>query len=175
MQKNWKMDEATQQKVWVLLWRWWSARNKVNAREKRKSAQEICSLITFYVTEFEKLKKKEGGNIPKKLHKWKPPPPGYYKINIDASYQAKKKDHVDRDSLQEIAIGNFWKEDVETWSTSQALQRVAELGMTRIVLETDATNLEKGLNSDDLDWNAEGGLFRQIRDIMNHSFVQCVV
>ena len=55
--------------------------------------------------EFEKLKKKEGGNIPKKLHKWKPPPPGYYKINIDASYQAKKKDHVDRDSLQEITMG----------------------------------------------------------------------
>ena len=62
-----------------------------------------------------------------------------------------------------------------TWSTSQALQRVAKLGMTRTVLEIDATNLEKGLNSDDLDMNVEGGLFRQIRDIMNHSFVQCVV
>lgn len=62
-----------------------------------------------------------------------------------------------------------------TWSTSQALQRVAELGMTRIMLETDATNLEKGLNFDDLDRNVEGGLFRQIRDSMNHSIVQCVV
>jgi len=30
----WKMDEDTQQKVWVLLWRWWSARNKVNAETK---------------------------------------------------------------------------------------------------------------------------------------------
>lgn len=29
------------------------------------------------------------------------------------------------------------------------------------MLETDATNLEKGLNSDDLDRNAEGGLFHE--------------
>ena len=55
----WKMDEDTQQKVWVLLWRWWLARNKVNAGDKRLSAQEISSLVTFFVADFEKLRKKE--------------------------------------------------------------------------------------------------------------------
>ena len=53
------MDEDKQLKVWVLLWRWWSARNKVNAGEKQLPTQEIISLVTFYVSEFEKLRKKE--------------------------------------------------------------------------------------------------------------------
>ena len=61
----------------------------MNAGEKRQSAIEICSLITFYESDFEKLKKQEGGKTPKKQQKWKPPQPGFYKINIDASFQAK--------------------------------------------------------------------------------------
>ena len=47
--------------------------------------------------------------------------------------------------------------------------------MTRIVLETDASNLPKGLTSDDLDRSTEGGLFRQIRNFMNQVFDRCVV
>ena len=50
---------------------------------------EICSLITFYESDFEKLKKQEGGKTQKKQQKWKPPQPGFYKINIDTSFQAK--------------------------------------------------------------------------------------
>ena len=49
------------------------------------------------------------------------------------------------------------------------------MGMTRIVLDTDATNLEKALNYDELDMSTEGGIFRQIREVMNQPFVQCVV
>ena len=69
------MDEDNQLKVWGLLWRWWSARNKVNAGEKQLPTQEIISLVTFYVTEFEKLKKKEVEKGTKKKVKWEPPPP----------------------------------------------------------------------------------------------------
>ena len=56
-----------------------------------------------------------------------------------------------------------------------SLKRVAHLGMTRIVLETDASNLHKGLNSDELDRSLEGPLFRQIREFIAHNFVHCVV
>ena len=63
----------------------------------------------------------------------------------------------------------------EALAAFKSLQRVAHLGMTRIVLETDATNLERGLRSNELDRSLEGGLFRQIRDFIHHSFAQCVV
>jgi len=57
IKKIWRMDEDTQHKVWILLWRWWSARKKINTGEKKLPTQEIVSLVTFYVTKFEKLKK----------------------------------------------------------------------------------------------------------------------
>jgi len=47
--------------------------------------------------------------------------------------------------------------------------------MTRIILETDASNLHKGLTSDELDRSLEGPLFRQIRDFIAHNFVHCMV
>ena len=56
-----------------------------------------------------------------------------------------------------------------------SLKRVAHLVMTRIVLETDASNLHKGLNSDELDRSLEGPLFRQIREFIAHNFVHCVI
>jgi hypothetical protein len=49
-------------------------------------------------------------------------------------------------------------------------------GMTRIILETDASSLlHKGLTSDELDRSLEGPLFRQIRDFIAHNFVHCMV
>jgi hypothetical protein len=38
IEKVWTLQEKEQQKVWVLLWRWWSARNKANAGERMASA-----------------------------------------------------------------------------------------------------------------------------------------
>lgn len=45
--------------------------------------------------------------MPKKLHKWKPPPRARSAIRLILMYltEPKKKDHVDRDSLQEITMG----------------------------------------------------------------------
>ena len=47
----------------------------------------------------------------------------------------------------------------EALAALKSLQRVAHLGMTRIVLETDATNLERGLRSNELDRSLEGASF----------------
>jgi len=158
----------------------------VNAEEKRQSAMEICSLITFYEYDFEKLKKQEGGKTPKKQHKWEPPQPGFFKINIDASFQAKSGKggwgfvaRGNNGEFLERGCGHLERVTsslyAEALAALKSLQRVAHLGMTRIVLETDATNLERGLRSNELDRSLEGGLFRQIRDFIHHSFAQCVV
>ncbi|GJM91514.1 hypothetical protein PR202_ga07890 [Eleusine coracana subsp. coracana] len=85
----WRLEADTQLKVWVLLWRWWSARNKVNARERTAYGAEIYSDIIYYINEFSKLKKAAGtgGGGGGAVAKWEgPPPEDMYKINIDASY-----------------------------------------------------------------------------------------
>ena len=180
------MDEDNQLKVWGLLWRWWSARNKVNAGEKQLPTQEIISLVTFYVTEFEKLKKKEVEKGTKKKVKWEPPPPEVYNINIDASFRAITRSggwgFVARDNNGVFLEGGCGHLEhisnpthAEALAALYSLKRIAHLGMTRIIFETDASNLHKGLTSDELDRSLEGPLFRQIRDFIAHNFVHCMV
>jgi hypothetical protein len=55
------------------------------------------------------------------------------------------------------------------------MNRAAAPGMTRIELETDATNLQKALTTTELDRSTDGGLFRQIRELIRDSFVYCKI
>jgi len=47
--------------------------------------------------------------------------------------------------------------------------------MTRIILETDATELVRGLTSEDLDHSVDGILLKQIRDLIESDFVYCEI
>lgn len=57
----------------------------------------------------------------------------------------------------------------------RSLERAAELGMTRIVLETDAALVAKAITSTELDRSTFGCLFRQIHKFMVSYFVHCSV
>jgi len=151
------------------------------------SAAEICSLVTYYVIDFEKLKKKEGEKRPKKKQKWEPPQPDCYKINIDAFYRATTWSDgwgfVARNSNGEFLEGACGHLErlitipihAEALAALKSLQRVAQLEMTKIIVETDATNLEKALRSDSMDRSPEGCIFHRIREFMSGSSVQCEV
>ena len=63
----------------------------------------------------------------------------------------------------------------ETLAVTHSLQQAAELGMTRIVLETDAAIVGRALMSTELDRSPNGCLFRQIHELMMSQFVFCYV
>jgi hypothetical protein len=52
IQKIWTLPSPIQINIIVLLWRWWSGRNKVNACGVRLKGTEVVSLVTFYVQDF---------------------------------------------------------------------------------------------------------------------------
>jgi hypothetical protein len=79
MQKIWSFSSHIQLQIVVLLWRWWSARNKVNAEEKRITGSEVCSLVVFYVAQFEKGRKTEQAQQQVRQNKWDPTPEDVYK------------------------------------------------------------------------------------------------
>jgi hypothetical protein len=56
-----------------------------------------------------------------------------------------------------------------------SLERAACVGMSKIILETNAMELEKGITTKELDRSVDGSLFRQIRDYMSSSFDICRV
>jgi hypothetical protein len=63
----------------------------------------------------------------------------------------------------------------EAITAFKSLERVAHLGMTRIILETDAQVLGDVLRTTTIDQSSNGGLFRRIRDMMYNEFVSCLV
>ena len=58
----------------------------------------------------------------------------------------------------------------ETLAVKYSLQRVADLGMTKIVLETDASIVGRALISTDFDRSPNRCLFRQIHELMMSQF-----
>jgi ribonuclease HI len=60
----------------------------------------------------------------------------------------------------------------EAIAAFKSLERVAHLGMTRIILETDAQVLGDVLRTTTIDQSSNGGLFRRI---MYNEFVSCLV
>ncbi|TVU01082.1 hypothetical protein EJB05_53472, partial [Eragrostis curvula] len=76
----------------VLLWRWWSARNKMNAGERRMGCSEVCSSVMYQLTDFEKLGNQAKGDGMAARPKWLPPAEGVYKLNVDASFHATSRD-----------------------------------------------------------------------------------
>ena len=149
-----------QLKVFVFLWRWWSARNKANAGEKMPTASDVCGSVMFFLMQFEKLYETEKKVIAATQVSWKPPPENTYKINSDGSFDSDKRTggwgFVVRNVNGEVlaaGAGNIRYASsalhVEAIAAYKSILRMAQLGMSRIILEMDATVLATTLKSND--------------------------
>jgi hypothetical protein len=126
--------------------------------QKKISGQEVCSIVDFYVHDFLKLKKKDSKTQQARVAKWEPPTDGFYKINVDATFiDATSKggwSFVARDKeveYMEGGCGNLPRVacplQVEAMAPLFSLERAAYVGMSKIILKTDATELEKGITT----------------------------
>ena len=117
---------------------------------------------------------------------WKPPTADIYKINSDGSFDPSSRSggwgFVVRDSSGEVlaaGAGNITYAasslQAEAIAVYKSILQAARLGMTRIILEMDATVLASALKSCCVDQSAIGGLVYQIRDIMCDDFSCCTV
>jgi ribonuclease HI len=184
--KIWEQQSETQLKIVVWLWAWWTARNKANAGGRVLSVGEMCDTVQYHLNEFAKL------NGPNKTRsqvvqpKWKPPHEDLYKLNVDAAFSASTKmggwGYVARDNTGAVldAGAGFIQRaasalHAEALAAYQGLSRASHIGMTRVQLETDASNLGKALTSKCLDNSPEGALFRQIYVMMSNNFVSCSI
>jgi hypothetical protein len=109
--KVWKFDKDIQLKVVILLWRWWSTRNKVNNGERLQNVEEIQNSLSYFLMVLDKLqgKRKEPSNSIKQS--WRPPPDDFYKINLDDAFHSETKSggcgFVVRNSLWGCAFGCY--------------------------------------------------------------------
>jgi hypothetical protein len=186
IQKIWTLPSPIQINIIVLLWRWWSVRNKVNTGGVRPKGTEVASLVTFYALDFEKLRKNKGRITQASNVRWEAPPKRIYKFNIDTTFFAATGSEswgfMARDyegvyleggcgSLPHVANPL----QGEAMAALCSSLRAAQLGMSMILLETDATELKRALTMTYWDRSVDGVLFRHIRSFMNFEFDQCTV
>jgi hypothetical protein len=148
--------------VVILLWDWWTVRNKLNAGEREKPAIEVCSLIQRHYLDFcvhlatPSVREDENKMLPSKYSPWKRPAIGNVKINFDAAYHKDSGDggcgFVARsDTGDFIAAGAVRLKylrsalQAEAEACMAAIEGAEALGLHRVEFELDCKVLVSAL------------------------------
>jgi hypothetical protein len=181
-----QMEQSVCQKILILLWVWWSARNKANRGEKIAYEADICSSVMYHLKVCKKLQDQQKPARQLLKVSWTPPPEEFYKINVDASFHVNDghggwgfviRNHegivlqAGAGSLRRISSPLH----AGTLAALRSVERAIQLGMNRVVLDMDAAILGDALRTTTWDRSPYGFLFRQIRDLKLYEFNACVI
>ena len=84
----WSLERQQRGMALVLIWEWWTARNKANAGEQVRSTDNICYAIRQHIQDFSQalVQAKQGTNPVMETWQW--PPADSVKISFDAAIYA---------------------------------------------------------------------------------------
>jgi ribonuclease HI len=186
LDKIWGCKEDIQQKIVILLWCWWSARNKLNAGERMKSPHEVTNDVLFHMKAWCLAQHQGPSNAATPSYKpvWRRPPEKFYKINCDGAFLVDSNKggwgFVIRDHTgQVIAAGAGFERNLMSAQHSEAiaclkgLEHAAFLGMQNIIIETDAAAMVKACGDNSLDRSPISMLCREISAKMHYEFSAC--
>jgi ribonuclease HI len=172
--------------VIVLLWRWWSVRNKVNASELMPSCQETVASVLHTCQD---ILCGEGNTHKLKLppgKQWCPPSEGVLKINIDGAFQSESLNGAwgfvicDHEGACVAAgagcIGPTHDALMaDTFAFKQGLEATVHFGISKVIIETDSLVLKDAVTSTNHDLSVGGGLFQEIRNLIVEDFISLKV
>jgi hypothetical protein len=70
----------------MLLWDWWTTRNKANAGEKQRSTTEVSAVISKHVLDLSPDRPQSSPPVMIR-QAWQLPDSGFIKINVDEAYK----------------------------------------------------------------------------------------
>jgi hypothetical protein len=153
----------------ILMWDWWSTRNKLNAEDQERSLEEVCHIIQKHVLEFYHVSAESNGmnssTSPTSSVEhvaWSRPPTNCVKINFDASFLENSKigawgfvARADTGDFIAAAAGKLKHVrhalQAETEACVAAVEGAAALGLHRIVFESGNQTLVKALKTSSFD------------------------
>ncbi|KAE8800546.1 Glutamyl-tRNA reductase 1, chloroplastic [Hordeum vulgare] len=141
--------------ILTFCWLWWSNRNKLREGELPEKAEEVARRTRANVMEYMQIFRAPDKD--KCPTKWKPPPDGTIKINADGSFTPGQTDSswgvVARDSNGEVLLARAGRQAqagdafaAEMYALSHAITMAAELGVVRVIFETDSTLLMEAMD-----------------------------
>jgi hypothetical protein len=85
--KIWGLRSDIKQKIILLMWCWWSVRNKTTIGEQRKSAQEVVNEVNYHMMVWNLTHQQPNTRMKQVVkQRWKVPPEDAYKINCDGTF-----------------------------------------------------------------------------------------
>lgn len=165
----------------ITLWAWWSERNKIREEGKRRPAGIIAQGIKIYAAEVLNMLPMPKPKAPRQCERWKKPPPGILKLNCDASYMQESSmgawGFVIRDSDGDVVSSGKGKVNhllgafqAEIIACLHGIQEAARLGISNLILETDALQVKYAFYSNDYDATSSGGLIAEMKFLVQANF-----
>lgn len=90
MEKILKLETKTQVKVVLLLWLWWTERNKWREEGRRKTAVEVANIAAAMADRFQKQPNIAPLSENRQLPKRTKPQPGVFKINSNGAFDSER-------------------------------------------------------------------------------------
>jgi hypothetical protein len=166
----------------TVLWKIWNVRNSVNAGNRLPVPATVASSASQYISEFSSYMCNTHAIPAHSTNRWICPPVDFLKINIDGSFCKETSTggwgFCIRDFQGDVCgagMGHLPHVhdalQAETMACLKAIEFAAELGIGRIIIETDATLLKAALQTTDLDLARHGVLFREAKFLLLTSFL----
>jgi hypothetical protein len=87
-----ELPKDKQVSVLVLMWDWWTVRNKKNAEGKDSSTMEVCCTIQRHLIDFTKVTAAPAPSLDQQPKRWAKPRADHVKVNFDASFLRESND-----------------------------------------------------------------------------------
>jgi hypothetical protein len=172
------------------MWFIWHERNLIREEGRNRGAQVIARCIKSYADE--SVKALEGNSdvvsrLPNRRQKWSKPPPSFLKLNCDASFMPSSLSgswaFLIRDCDGDVVMAGKGKIDhllnafhAELIAYLQGIQTAVDLGIGRLIVETDAKMVVQAITSKSFDDTAVGVLIVEMKALAVDCFInfECV-
>lgn len=173
----------------VALWYTWSERNAIREEDRRRSPQTLARCVELYVQEMRTTETTANptANQEQQQYKWSKPPVDILKLNCDGSFSPETRAGswgvLIRDHEGDVIMSGRGRVNhlmtpmqAELIACLQGVQLAANLGIGRLILETDALEVVKAIKTSAYNYAAVGYLVEEIKSLIELNFisVECV-
>ncbi|KAE8813318.1 Glutamyl-tRNA reductase 1, chloroplastic [Hordeum vulgare] len=168
----WSLSEHKRMLIITFWWLWWSNRNKLREGELPESAEVVARRTRANVIQYEQIYcVPKAGLSPQR---WRPPPDDMIKINVDGSFNPGQEGSgwgvIARDAEGAVIAARAGRQDhvydafaAEVYALAHAISCAAELGLVRVLFETDCTLLHEAMDFARVDASAYAAVIEDLK------------
>ncbi|CAN6374879.1 unnamed protein product [Urochloa humidicola] len=176
-----RLEERVKMRVIILLWQWWTERNRVREGERRRTSADLAFLVAKLADEFLELNKKEGTKPVKRSQPWRKPPDDFLKLNSDGAFSANRQEggwgFVIRDGDGDVVVAGGGKLthvrdafQAEVMACITGVRAAVDMGIDKIIVEVDSLTLKLAMEDDSFRLAEAGGYIYELKNLMHMGF-----